>query len=58
MAFTCDTYQELSRDEAVRIVDEAIHHAAHVMLYASVDEQLFGCHDIKYTVLVGYTIAI
>ena len=57
MAFTCDTYQELSRDEAIRIVDEAIHHAAHVMLYASVDEQLFNCHDIKYAVLVGYTIA-
>ena len=57
MAFTCDTYKELSRDEAVQIVDEAIHHAAHVMLYASVDKQLFGCHDIKYAVLVSYTIA-
>lgn len=50
-----DTYQELSRDEAVQIVDGAIHHAAHVMLYARVDEKLFDCYDVKYAILVSYT---
>ena len=53
MDSTCDTYQELSRDEAVGIVDEAIHHAAHVMLYAKVDEKLFDHYDIKYAILVS-----
>ena len=53
MASTGDTYLELSRDEAVGIVDEAIHHAAHVMLYAKVDEKLFNQHDIKYAILVS-----
>lgn len=53
MASTGDTYQELSRDEAVGIVDEAIHHAAHVMLYAKVDEKLFNHYDIKYAILVS-----
>ena len=51
---TSDSYQELSREEAVQIKDGVIKHASHVMLYAKVDEKLFDCHDIKYAVLVSY----
>ena len=51
---TSDSYQELSREEAVQIKDGAIKHASHVMLYAKLDEKLFDCHDIKYAVLVSY----
>ena len=49
-----DSYQELSREEAVQIKDGAIQHASHVMLYSKVDEKLFDSHDIKYAVLVSY----
>jgi len=47
------TYQEVSRDEAVRIVDGVRKHAAHVMLYAKVDKKLFSHYDIKYAILVS-----
>lgn len=46
-------YQEISRDEAMGIVDGVRKHAAHVMLYAKVDKKLFGHYDIKYTILVS-----
>ena len=50
------TYQEVSRDEAVRITDGVRKHAAHVMLYAKVDKKLFGRYDIKYAILVRLNI--
>ena len=46
------SYQEVSRDEAVRITDGVRKHAAHVMLYAKVDSKLFGRYDIKYAISV------
>lgn len=51
---TSTTYQEVSRDEALRITDGVQKHAAHVMLYAKVDKKLFGRYDIKYTILVSW----
>lgn len=48
-----DTYQELSRDEATQILDGTIQHAAHVMLYAKVDERLLQEYDTKYAILVS-----
>lgn len=54
MSATTDSYQELSRDEAVRIKDRTIKHASHVMLYAKVDEKLFDHYKIKYAILVSY----
>ena len=48
-----DSYQELSREEAIQIVDGGIRHAAHVMLYAKVDKKLFDRYDIKYAILVS-----
>ena len=46
-------YQEVSREEALRITDGISKHAAHVMLYAKVDKKLFARYDIKYAILVS-----
>ena len=48
-----DSYQELSREEAIQVVDRAIKHAAHVMLYAEVNKELFDHYNIKYAILVS-----
>ena len=52
MAEAGTTYRDVSRDEAVRLVDGVKAHAAHVMLYAKLQQKLFERYDMKYAVLV------
>ena len=47
------TYRDVSRDEAVRLVDGVRKHAAHVMLYAKLHRKLFGRYNMKYAILVS-----
>jgi len=47
------TYRDVSRDEAVHLVDGVKKHAAHVMLYAKLQRKLFGRYNMKYAVLVS-----
>lgn len=47
------TYRDVSRDEAVHLVDGVRKHAAHVMLYAKLQRKLFGRYNMKYAILVS-----
>ena len=55
-ADTSSTYMEVSQDEAMQITDGVSKHAAHVMLYAKVDQKLFGRYNIKYAILVRLSV--
>ena len=57
MAEAGTTYLDMSRDEAVRLVNGVKKHAAHVMLYAKLQRKLFGRYNMKYAVLVSVVAA-
>jgi len=57
MAEAGTNYLDMSRDEAVCLVDGVKKHAAHVMLYAKLQRKLFGRYNMKYAVLVSVVAA-